>query len=303
MATATFVAAAVNALCAALAGCSRRLPASRAGRASCAADRVALRLETWRLPRDRAVGIDRARGAGGLDAAVVAAPGSVGLYVLDHSGGVSARARKSGSSAGALLARSAGSSLVMLGWCQVLAGRRHRLGCIQHRRLAALLAGRSAARRQSVADVPARSGPLALGHAAGGLSMGGELSAGARGRGAPARDSGRMVGAVYAANTVGAIVGAVGFSVVLIPTVGTLWSQRILIAAAALCRHADPAGTMRGAPPPPAAAYPSPLAHRRPDGAAAFAYGVPPVPGELYAFGRTIMSPVYVPKCFTSARA
>src|SRR5208282_2255411 len=47
-------------------------------------------------------------------------------------------------------------------------------------------------------------------------------------------DSGRMVGAVYAANTVGAIVGAVAFSIVLIPTVGTQWAQRILIATPAL---------------------------------------------------------------------
>src|SRR5207302_9471234 len=48
------------------------------------------------------------------------------------------------------------------------------------------------------------------------------------------KDSGRMVGAVYAANTVGAIIGAVAFSTILIPTVGTLSSQRILIAAAAV---------------------------------------------------------------------
>jgi len=47
------------------------------------------------------------------------------------------------------------------------------------------------------------------------------------------QDSGRMVGAVYAANTLGAIVGAVAFSVILIPAFGTLWAQRILIAAAA----------------------------------------------------------------------
>src|SRR5207302_1604043 len=42
---------------------------------------------------DRAFGLDRARRASCLDAAVVAAAGTVGLHVLDHSGGVSARAR------------------------------------------------------------------------------------------------------------------------------------------------------------------------------------------------------------------
>ena len=33
-----------------------------------------------------------------------------------------------------------------------------------------------------------------------------------------------------------------------------------------------------------------------PIAAALLAYGVPPVPGELYAFGRTIMNPFYEPK-------
>ncbi len=43
-------------------------------------------------------------------------------------------------------------------------------------------------------------------------------------------DSGALVGEVYAANTVGAIVGAVGFAIVLIPWVGTQGSQQALIA-------------------------------------------------------------------------
>jgi spermidine synthase len=44
------------------------------------------------------------------------------------------------------------------------------------------------------------------------------------------QDSGSLVGEVYAANTVGAILGAVGFSIVLIPWVGTHGSQQALIA-------------------------------------------------------------------------
>jgi spermidine synthase len=44
------------------------------------------------------------------------------------------------------------------------------------------------------------------------------------------QDSGAMVGEVYAANTVGAILGAVGFSIILIPWVGTQGSQQALIA-------------------------------------------------------------------------
>jgi len=51
-------------------------------------------------------------------------------------------------------------------------------------------------------------------------------------------DPARLVGSVYAANTGGAILGALVFSMLLIPRVGTLQSQRILIvlsAVSALC--------------------------------------------------------------------
>ena len=43
------------------------------------------------------------------------------------------------------------------------------------------------------------------------------------------QDPGRLVGRVYAANTLGAIVGAIGFSLLLIPGIGTQQSQRLLI--------------------------------------------------------------------------
>jgi spermidine synthase len=49
-----------------------------------------------------------------------------------------------------------------------------------------------------------------------------------------ANEPGRLVGGVYAANTVGAILGALGFSMVLIPWLGTRDSQRVMIALAAL---------------------------------------------------------------------
>jgi len=45
-------------------------------------------------------------------------------------------------------------------------------------------------------------------------------------------DSGTLVGRVYAANTVGGIVGALGFSIILIPWIGTQNSQRLLITLA-----------------------------------------------------------------------
>jgi len=47
------------------------------------------------------------------------------------------------------------------------------------------------------------------------------------------REPGRIVGGVYAANTVGAILGSLAFSLVLIPWLGTRGSQRVMIGAAA----------------------------------------------------------------------
>src|SRR3954470_8396993 len=46
---------------------------------------------------------------------------------------------------------------------------------------------------------------------------------------APGQDAGRTVGRVYAANTIGAIIGAVGFSVLVIPGMGTQNGERLLI--------------------------------------------------------------------------
>jgi spermidine synthase len=50
----------------------------------------------------------------------------------------------------------------------------------------------------------------------------------------PGQDSGRLVGAVYAANTFGAIVGALAVSLVLIPWIGTQQSQRVLLLVSAM---------------------------------------------------------------------
>ncbi len=50
----------------------------------------------------------------------------------------------------------------------------------------------------------------------------------------PGEDTSRLVGRVYAANTVGSIVGAVVCSLVLIPALGTQDAQRVILALAAL---------------------------------------------------------------------
>ncbi len=43
------------------------------------------------------------------------------------------------------------------------------------------------------------------------------------------KDPGRLVGQVYAANTIGAIIGAIGFSMIVIPLIGTQQAQRLMI--------------------------------------------------------------------------
>jgi spermidine synthase len=50
----------------------------------------------------------------------------------------------------------------------------------------------------------------------------------------PGRDAGRMVAGIYAANTAGAIVGALAFSMILIPAIGTQGCQRLLIVLSGL---------------------------------------------------------------------
>jgi spermidine synthase len=47
------------------------------------------------------------------------------------------------------------------------------------------------------------------------------------------QDAGRLVGGVYAANTIGGIVGALVFSLILVPAIGTAGAERVLIGLAA----------------------------------------------------------------------
>ena len=58
-------------------------------------------------------------------------------------------------------------------------------------------------------------------------------------------DSGALVGQTYAANTVGAIAGALGFSMILIPSLGTQAAQRWLIALSFLAALIALAGRFR----------------------------------------------------------
>jgi spermidine synthase len=104
---------------------------------------------------------------------------------------------------------------------------------------------------------------------------------------APGEDSGRLVGGVYAANTFGAIVGALGISLALVPWIGTQNCQRVLLIAAAVSalvvllpyarerRSMTLAATLAGG-----------MAM-----AVFLAHGVDAVPGELIAYGRR--APMY----------
>ena len=99
-------------------------------------------------------------------------------------------------------------------------------------------------------------------------------------------DSGRTVGGVYAANTFGAIIGALAVSLVLVPWIGTQNSQRLLLVVSALSalfvlipharwsRSIVTAGWLAV----------SLMA------AALLAWRVDPVPGALIAYGRQIIA-------------
>jgi spermidine synthase len=100
----------------------------------------------------------------------------------------------------------------------------------------------------------------------------------------PGQDSGRVVGSVYAANTFGAIVGALFVSLALVPWIGTQNSQRVLLAAAAAAALVALVPYLRefrsiGL----AAALAGGMAL-----AFMLANGIDPVPGELIAYGRRI---------------
>jgi spermidine synthase len=98
----------------------------------------------------------------------------------------------------------------------------------------------------------------------------------------PGDDPGRLVGGIYAANTLGAIVGALSVSLALIPWIGTRNSQRVLLVVSALSAllvlapHARKLRSKALA----AALAASMLV------AGLLAWSVDAIPGELIAYGR-----------------
>jgi spermidine synthase len=99
------------------------------------------------------------------------------------------------------------------------------------------------------------------------------------------QDSGRLVGGVYAANTIGAIAGAVVFSLLLVPTIGTAGAERVLIGLAAAAALLALVPSLR--PVPPTLRLVGATAIAAATALAGWlAWTVPPVPWELVAFGR-----------------
>jgi len=115
----------------------------------------------------------------------------------------------------------------------------------------------------------------------------------------PGRDPGRLVGAVYAANTIGAIIGAVGASLFLVQYLGTQNGERVLIGlslGAAACLLAPLLWRNTAAPADTLFASPLRYARRALAALAVFAVAagliiaVPATPWQLVAFGRAVLS-------------
>jgi spermidine synthase len=104
--------------------------------------------------------------------------------------------------------------------------------------------------------------PLALASVAGASSNGAK------------RDPGRLVGEVYGANTIGAIFGSLGFSLLMIPRLGTQRSEQVLVVLSVL------AAVM--------VMKPSIKVFGAVVAAALVAWSVPGVPWQLIAFGRRL---------------
>ena len=103
------------------------------------------------------------------------------------------------------------------------------------------------------------------------------------------QDPGRLVGGVYAANTIGAIAGALVFSLLLVPAIGTAGAERVLMGLAAAAAMVALVPLIRPAP-----------AAVRVGGAATLtaamgvagwlAWNVTPVPWAIVAYGRQTAS-------------
>ena len=96
------------------------------------------------------------------------------------------------------------------------------------------------------------------------------------------QDPGQLVGGIYAANTAGAIVGALVFSLYLVPAIGTASCEKVLVVAATLAGLMLLLIPLRMKTLAPVAACAI--------AAVLLARSIAPVPGMLIAYGRRIMT-------------
>ncbi len=94
------------------------------------------------------------------------------------------------------------------------------------------------------------------------------------------REAGRLAGGIYAANTLGGIVGALGVSLVLIPWIGSQDTERVLLMLAALSGAVALAPTMRKSTGGIYALVACLVV------AGLLTWDIDPIPGELIAYGR-----------------
>jgi spermidine synthase len=99
------------------------------------------------------------------------------------------------------------------------------------------------------------------------------------------QDAGRLVGGVYAANTVGAIAGALAFSLLVVPRIGTVGAERVLIGLSAVAGLVALARPLWAAPPAVRIGGTAGLAGGL-GLAVALAWGLPAFPWGVVAYGR-----------------
>ncbi|MBV8754079.1 MAG: fused MFS/spermidine synthase [Hyphomicrobiales bacterium] len=299
MPMATFAAVAINALCAAVALVVAAAAPYRPESGAALIEHRRIRSESAAIYLTIALSGLTALGAQVVWTRLLSLLFGPSVYTFSIILGVFLLGLGLGSSAGSLLARGPRNPLAMLGWCQFLL-----VGAILWAAFSIdlwlpywpvdpalnpnpLTAFQLDLARALWAVLPAASlwgasFPLALAAAA-----------------PRHEDSARGVGAVYAANTVGAIVGAVAFSIIVIPAIGTQGAQRVLLAVAGAATALVLLARM------PAAIKSGTRLRRVAAAAAVVAVAlvtaavaaiVPPVPGTLYAFGRKIMNPDFAAK-------
>jgi spermidine synthase len=191
-----------------------------------------------------------------------------------------------GSFAGSALVRRVASPLLVLGWCQLvlmfaiayasraivdwLPAWQPTSTYLHHVKSSNDLRFGFDALRTALALLPAAilwgaSFPLALGAAARG------------------RDASRVVGRINATNTLGSLAGTLSFTLLLVPQLGSHYAQQALVVLAGVSALAALCVAMRGVGRMAAATACLAVA-------VAAAVIIPPVPGRLIAFGRSVDS-------------